>query len=317
MSEKKTMVRVFLPILTGIAILGSIFLGIYDLRISESFVSMTTSSPFLTAYANFFDRTLFDGDRFGGQDISYILILITLAIYLVSYIPKIQDKLISSRKYSGFMLAVILALAIINRGFKVLFARARPGVVTDDPSMYSHMWIFGKLSFTEALNHGSFTSGHTNVAIFLVVLAFISLRTKKKGIIIPTFILTIGYAILMALGRVFEGDHFLSDGFWSILIGILIAAWIYYGILKIPEQEAGNVLPYTKCEEFRWGILFATCFTAVIAGAISLRYMFLHFLWYQPIILICSPMIAFFTWKRMKKILKVYQLPTQIRSELH
>ncbi|UYP46581.1 hypothetical protein NEF87_002866 [Candidatus Lokiarchaeum ossiferum] len=305
MSEKKTMVRVFLPILTGIAILGSIFLGIYDLRISESFVSMTASSPFLSAYANFFDRTLFDGDRFGGQDFSYILILLSLGVYLVSYIPKMQDKLISSRKYSGFMLAVILVLAIINRGFKVLFARARPGVVADDPSMYSHMWIFGKLSFTEALSHGSFTSGHTNVAIFLVVIAFISLGTKRKGIIVPVFILTIGYAILMALGRVFEGDHFLSDGFWSIIIGILIAAWIYYGVLNIPEQEADNVPTYAKFEEFQWGILFAICFTALIAGLISIRYMFLHFLWYQPIILICSPMMAIFAWKRMKKILYI------------
>ncbi len=301
--QNRTFQIVLLSLYGGIALIGSILMGIFDQQISASFIEMCDTSPFLTNFAHFFDRSLFDGDGFGGQDPGYLLIILALFIYILSYSPKIGEKLVPSRKYSGFMLAAILVMTAVNRGFKALFARARPGVVEDDPSLYSHMWTFGNLSFIDGIKKGSFTSGHTSVAIFVVVLAFVVIGTRKKTVIIPSFIITIGYGILMALGRVFEGDHFLSDGFWSIWIGLLVMTWIYFKVLKIPEQEAGTIQNYEKFEEFRWGILFFLFFVAIVAAIMSLRYMFINFLWYQPIILVCSPVFAYGTFKRAKKIL--------------
>ena len=82
-------------------------------------------------------------------------------------------------------------------------------------------------------------------------------------------------------------------------------AWIYFKVLKIPEQEAGTIKNYEKFEEFRWGILFFLFFVAILAAIISLRYMFINFLWYQPIILVCSPVFAYVMFKRAKKVLMV------------
>ncbi|WP_457559231.1 phosphatase PAP2 family protein [Candidatus Harpocratesius sp.] len=279
----------------AIAFIGSIIIGIFDQKISNSFITLRKSSEILTNFAHFFDRSFFSGDGFGGQDPSYFIIILSFLAYCISFIPKIGKILIPFRKYFKYMIATILALTVINRGFKVLFARARPGIVAEEQSLYSSMWTFGKLSFIEALKKGSFTSGHTSVAVLLVSFGFISTCTKKRGIVIFTFCITLIYSILMALARVFEGDHYLSDGFWAILIGIPIIGWIYYRVFQIPAQEAGAHKIYTHAEELVWGILFVVFFASIIACIISIRYIFIEFHWYFLIIVPCSILLAILT----------------------
>ena len=295
--------KIFLLTFVFAGILISLMLIPYDFDAVILFMQIAQDSPFFHSFAAFMDQTIFDGNPFGGQDPSFLLFLGALIGYFLTYIPAMPEKFRKLRLYFGFVIAVSLSLTIISRGFKALFARVRPSGVLEYPLLYSPMWWFGHYSFDDALSKGSFISGHTTMAVVMMSLGFISLRSKKRWVTICSFVATGSWALLMAAGRVFEGKHFPSDTIWAIWIGVLVIIWIYYAVLKIPDQEEGEFSLHGTMAELRWTVLFLVFSVFVFGTIISLRYIFIGFIWYLPIMAIGFPIAAIFIWKRMQYIL--------------
>lgn len=286
------------------AIIISLILVPLDLNIVIYWSEQSISGSFLDKITFFMNRSMFDGDGFGGQDVTYIIQIISLILYPISFINPLREKMKSIRMYTGFMIAVGLSQTIVVRGFKAVFARVRPYQVVEDLSLYSPMWTFGKYSLDDAISKGSFFSGHTTTAIFLIVFAFIMIKTHKPWKIIVSFFISIIWAILMGFSRIVDVKHYPSDVFWAIIICIPITAWIYFQVFKIPQQEKGIHQKFEKSEEFRWSLLFTIAGILVSIEIISFRYMFINFIWYQPILVAVCPVIIYFMIKRMQFLIK-------------
>ena len=302
--EKKKSIIIFSTLYILSAIIISIILAPIDLEIVIFWSEQNISGSFLDKITFFMNRSMFDGDGFGGQDVSYIFMIMSLIVYPISFIKPIKERMESMRMYSGFMIAVGLSQTIVVRSFKAIFARVRPYKVVEDLSLYSPMWTFGKYSLDDAISKGSFFSGHTTTAMFLIVFAFIMIKTHKPWKIVIFFLISLIWAILMGFSRIVDVKHYPSDVFWAIIICIPIAMWIYYDVLNIPKRESGELEFYEKGEEFRWSFLFVIVSVLFTTAIIAFRYTFINFLWYQPILTVICPIIGYLLIKRMKSITK-------------
>ncbi|MHA1518560.1 MAG: phosphatase PAP2 family protein [Promethearchaeota archaeon] len=306
--DKKESKKTFLLLLMLIFISfgGTLIIALYDREISAFFVNLGETNTFIYNISVFFDRSLFDGDGWGGQDLSFILTLIVLVLYFIAYIPVLGEslKLKPHRKYLGFFISCGLLLTIINRGLKALVARVRPYDVVEDSSLYTPIWKIGNYSFADGLSEGSFTSGHTNAAVFLIIIAFILIKTHKTWLISLGFVLTIGYSILMAISRVVLEKHYLTDGLYAIIIGIAIIGLMYFFLFDIPAQESGEKEVYSKMEDFRFGVLSSLSATTIFAILVCMKLFLSNFLWWYIVVIIIGPIVAYFIQKRIKFILK-------------
>ena len=302
--EKKNQLIILSTLYILSAIIISIILLPLDLEIVIFWSEQNISGSFLDKITFFMNRSMFDGDGFGGQDVTYIIQISCFILYPISFINPLREKMKSIRMYTGFMIAVGLSQTIVVRAFKAIFARVRPYKVVEDLSLYSHMWTFGKYSVDDAISKGSFFSGHTTTAIFLIVFAFLMIRTHKPWKIITSFLISIIWALFMGFSRIVDVKHYPSDVFWAIIICIPLTAWLYFDVFNIPKRESGELEIYTKGEEFRWSLVFILVILLFSASIIAFRYMFLNFIWYQPILTLVCPIIGYFLIKRMKSITK-------------
>jgi len=301
--EKKKYIILLISLYTLIAIIISIILAPIELNIIIFWSEQNISGSFLDKITFFMNRSMFDGDGFGGQDVSYIFIIISLIVYPLSFIKPIKERMKTLRMYSGFLIAVGLSTTIIGRAFKAIFARVRPYQVVGDLSLYSPMWTFGNYSIDDAISKGSFISGHTMTAIYLIAFAFFMIKTHKPWKTIISFLISIAWAILMGFSRVVDVKHYPSDVFWSIIIGIAMVTWLYFVVFNIPKRESGESELYEKGEEFRWSLLFVIVTVLFTIAIISFRYIFIDIIMYQPIFVVFSLLIGYFLIKRMKKII--------------
>jgi membrane-associated phospholipid phosphatase len=245
------------------------------------------------------DQSLFSGEAFGGQDFFYGLMVPVVLIYLLSYHPKLEKKLLPYRKYCGFIIVVALAVTVgASRVGKALFARARPGDVFRGEYQFSHMLMFGTYEIDEAFSHGSFPSGHTFTAMGLLVIPFILIRTRKNWLITLTFILAILFGIAMGVGRVMAGAHFPGDTAWAIIFSTILTSWIYFKVLKIPEQEGGVFVYTKKFAELRIGLNLVYIEFAIGIIIIAIRYTIIDFMWYWPLAIVLGAVLTkIFLWR--------------------
>ena len=302
--EKKNYLILFISLYILNAIIISIILAPIELNIIIFWSEQNISGSFLDKITFFMNRSMFDGDGFGGQDVSFIFMILSLIVYPISFIKPIKERMKTLRMYSGFLIAVGLSQTIIGRAFKAIFARVRPYQVVGDLSLYSPMWTFGNYSIDDAISKGSFISGHTMTAIYLMALAFFMLKTQKPWKIILTFLLSFVWTILMGFSRVVDVKHYPSDVFWSMIIGFAILMWLYYSVFNIPKRESGELGIYGKGEEFLWSLLFIIVTLLFTISIIACRYMFINFLWFQPVLIVICPIVGYFLIKGMKRIIK-------------
>ncbi len=299
-----------------IAVYFSVYFWDRDYSIAKYWVEQKTK-PF---YGIFMNRTIFDGEGFGGQDFSNIAIGMALFLYILSFNRRFQERLFFTRKYTGFMLGVALIETLnLSRLLRGFFGRARPYHVMEGKEIFTHMLTFGPYNADEALNHGSFPSGHTFSAMFLLTLAFISLRTKKPFFIIPMFLLSISYGIAMGAGRVMFGAHYPGDVLWSIVFSIPVTAWLYFKGFQIPDQEKGVLkINYTPSEErgiiyihlvnltksiweIYYSILFICLSISVFICFSAIKYTFLDFKYYWPFISICGIVLSITFYSKLSR----------------
>jgi membrane-associated phospholipid phosphatase len=319
METKKQKISLITIVICLIYLFLAIYFSIYfwdrDYDIAKYWVEQKTK-PF---YAVFMNRTIFDGEGFGGQDFSNITIAIALFLYLLSFSRRFQEKLLSTRKYTGFMLGVALIETLnISRLLRGFFCRARPYHVMEGKEIFTHLLTFGPYNFDEALNHGSFPSGHTFSAMFLLSLAFISLRTKKIFFILPVFLITISYGIAMGAGRVMFGAHYPGDVLWSILFSIPVTGWLYFKTFQIPDQEKGlfkiNYTPsegrsiinkITDLKRYLWELYYSLLFIFFSISIFTLfsgiKYTFLDFNYYWLLISLLGTGLSLLFYSKLSR----------------
>jgi len=125
------------------------------------------------------------------------------------------------KKAIGFLLTFLLLGPglITNVFFKEYSGRVRP----------VHTEVFGgEKAFTPyySLNGAcqtncSFISGHAAAGFFFLAFGYV-MRSRK------VFFLALGFGVLMALTRVVQGGHFLSDVAFAFIVNFIVLKVLYY-----------------------------------------------------------------------------------------
>lgn len=135
--------------------------------------------------------------------------IIWIVLGLILLIPK------KTRKCGIMVLAALLVMLVVNNIIlKNLIARPRPCAT------YPELVELVKIPHSY-----SFPSGHTVSAMAVAFTIF--LQHRKFGIV------TLVFAFLMGLSRLYVGVHFPTDVFGGIIVGALIALAVYYAEKRI------------------------------------------------------------------------------------
>ncbi len=282
----------------------SILFWLFDLDLVIYWRAQAQANPGLYSFGKFIDQSMFEGDGFGGQDITYLFLIPCVLLYFLSFIKPLEEKLGKTRLYTGFVFASAVVLALVNRAFKMFFGRVRPNEAIENPALYSRIFEWGQYSLSKALSSGSFTSGHTTTAAILIVFAFILIKTRNAGVILLGFVVTIGWTIVMGFGRVVYGAHYPGDTLWALVVSLILIAILYFNIFKIPQQESSEFRPKAKAYAFTWTLASSLFIIACSMIAVGIKYTILEFQWYWPLLsIVCIP-ISYLLWKLMNKILR-------------
>ncbi len=135
--------------------------------------------------------------------------IIWIVLGLILLIPK------KTRKCGIMVLAALLVMLVVNNIIlKNLIARPRPCAT------YPELVELVKIPHSY-----SFPSGHTVSAMAVAFTIF--LQHRKFGLV------TLVFAFLMGLSRLYVGVHFPTDVFGGIIVGALIALAVYYAEKRI------------------------------------------------------------------------------------
>ena len=282
------------------------------------FVQNATTIFVDPTFANFMNESYFNfnGDGFGGQDLSYILFIFALIIYLITLKPKDEEKHILTRIRSGFIIVSSIVLFVFNRVIATFFARVNPKEALYNTHLYTSMLKFGNYSIPDAILKGCFTSGFTTLATIIITLAFISLTSSNKLKIVLNFIIFSSWGIIMGITRVVSGENYPTDVLWGYISGALLVIWIYFRLLRVPDQESGKFEIYSKYGELRWGISFIFYGLCVGIVLIGIKFAVLNFEWYHPIMIILATILAVLANNNLNTILYGPIIPDETEKTL-
>lgn len=149
----------------------------------------------------------------------------------ITYIVLILVGLFVRFRYSILFFATGFFATVLSFSAKWVFGHDRPSVflkkqaLIDQISLVEGVHLYGGPT--------SFPSGHTLSAFAIFgLLAFIVPR--KRGIAVLLF----GIALLVAVSRIYLVQHFLKDVYLGSILGILLAAAMYYVHLIIPRNKS-------------------------------------------------------------------------------
>lgn len=145
--------------------------------------------------------------------------VLLVALWLVNRFTKWQTLRLSGRQ----LLFVLLLLAlgpglIVNTTLKENWGRARPV----DLEQFGGDRQFSPAFLPSDQGGGSFSSGHAAGAFFWVVVA--SLASRRRGWWMG---LALAYGLLVSLGRMAAGAHFLSDVVVSFFVVVIVGLMLH------------------------------------------------------------------------------------------
>jgi membrane-associated phospholipid phosphatase len=294
-----------------------------DLLISRYLVSQAAKQNYLHTFADFMDRSLFNGESFGGQDISYFLVSPFFVFYLLCMFSSgLRNKFRDTDFYknSGFIFSCSLVLFIVCRSLKTFFRRVRPddlGKVVDNVVQdYSGMWMVGSQKLSVAVSKGSFISGHTTTAAVIIALAYLVYSSKRPWISRLTVIVSVFWAVLLGLGRVYSGDHYPSDIFWSVVVSFVLIKWIYKDVLKLDLQKKGLFVIEREKGELFWSLYFVLFSLSLLFTTLAIESFVVHHQWLGLLALFPGVTAARFSYRKMRVTIKEYASGRQIPGEV-
>lgn len=176
--------------------------------------SITTAVHKLYELAGGFFTPFFEGVSFFGKG-GICLILLSLVLMFL-------------RPTRRFGTAMCLGLAIgaifTNLVLKVYIARPRP--YADEASIFHQFWL---LVGQNVESDKSFPSGHTTAAFDCMTPVFLLGNKRLKA-------LSLTFALLMGLARIYLCVHFPSDVLGGMIVGIIAGCLAVLIAKKLPEK---------------------------------------------------------------------------------
>ena len=118
----------------------------------------------------------------------------------------------------------------------------------------------------------SFPCGHCTVG-FLYGAGWWIWRRRRPRLAAASLALGLSLGLVLGVGRMAAGAHFLSDIIWSALLAFAVLHILYYYVLHVPQAEArGGAEPRAAAPGLTWRTLSAVA--ALIAGAVVLAALF-------------------------------------------
>ena len=147
----------------------------------------------------------------------------------ITYAVLVIAALFVRVRYSILFLATGFFAALLSFVAKWIFGHDRPSVFLQKQA------LLDQISLVEGVRlYGgptSFPSGHTLSAFAIFgLLAFLLPRKRLTG---P---LLFALALLVAVSRIYLVQHFLKDVYLGAIMGVLLAAALYYLHLQFPEH---------------------------------------------------------------------------------
>lgn len=166
--------------------------------------------------------------------------LFALASITILILALFQARFAKLKIYALFsFLSLVVGPGIIVNGiFKDNWGRPRPRQIKEFGGNKDFIKVGAK---RERLNGKSFPCGHSSVGFLFFIFWFIFKRHRSLLATISLFF-TFTIGILMGIGRMAAGGHFLSDVIWSAIIPFLVSWFLYYFVLKIPYKEDHKLL---------------------------------------------------------------------------
>jgi len=163
---------------------------------------------------------IFNSAYYIGQPLIIVLLLLLVVQYGFKkevFSLKRKDILYIS------LVALIGVVLIVNIIFKDSWDRARPYTIKE---------FGGTKEFTPAFiisnqceDNCSFTCGHASFGYFFLAFWFVY---KKRWL----FYFAITYGTILGLGRIIQGNHFLSDVVFSFVFIYIVAYFLHYIMYK-------------------------------------------------------------------------------------
>ncbi|SDB23234.1 PAP2 superfamily protein [Desulfonatronum thiosulfatophilum] len=281
-------------LLAGILLSFPLYHG--DLAAVGWAVEVARDSPWITWWTDVSDRSLFQGEPPGAQDVTYVAVIAVLVIYIVSLAPRLTQGWAEIRLWAGYYLCCMLCFLVVNRGLKAFFARVRPGDVLRGDHIFSPMWLLGHYDLPEALSKGSFTSGHTTTAMFLLPVFFIFLHSAYRSFAGPVFVLAVAWGASLGAGRVFSGSHYPGDVLWAMIVCLWICAFTSTHLFSLHRRHGSPASPWLW--ELRITIFAAFALLGLFLVLIGMKEMIFYGAWYW---VAATALAAYFAWTCFEK----------------
>lgn len=166
----------------------------------------------------------------------FVALLIIGAITVIIYGFK-QPQLLRSAAFIILTIAIGPGL-LVNMVFKDYWGRPRPRQLEIFGGTSSYL---PPLAIGKTTNGKSFPAGHASVGFSLCGF-WLLWRKRRPRLAAGALFASISLGMLMGLGRMAAGAHFLSDVLWAGFICFFTAIVVYYFILRIPYRETAITL---------------------------------------------------------------------------
>ena len=178
--------------------------------------------------------------KYGGH-VSILLVGFCILIWGLTYK---YDRIV---KYKNVCILIVLTTilgssVLINGILKPYWGRPRPVQI----EQFGGPWEYREFYEPGTPAKGqSFPSGHVSIVTIFLVAAFVRNENKKlavAGVTVGVFL-----TVSMAVCRIAQGGHFVTDTIWSLCIMMLVAMAIQKGILEKKEVWRTRKLSKVTC----------------------------------------------------------------------
>ncbi len=145
-----------------------------------------------------------------GADSTYWLIAFGVLWLFYRFYKKHEDK----AKQAGFMFIAIVTTGLSVNLIKIIFGKARP-ILLKREEIFGFEWFVSP----SAYNYHSFPSGHTTTAFTIATV--LTLMFPRYAV---AFYM---YAVTMAISRVLNWDHYVSDVIAGAMFGTILTLLLY------------------------------------------------------------------------------------------
>jgi membrane-associated phospholipid phosphatase len=235
----------------------------------------------IPALVDIMRRTLFEGDGIGGSDLSILLFLAIVSLYLRSQSAQPGTWLLAWRPVLGYLLVSALAAGLgAVHALKWVLGRARPwSVLGREQLPYSDWYRTGAHFITQGIYRGSFPSGHTAAVFLLMTFVYAycgdpTATASRRAWAWPLGGLVLLYTGGMGIASSMARSHWLSDAIGAAGIVWVLIHLLYFRILRVPEQRAywlrtgrhAALAPYWELRFCGWGFVALLGFMSVALG---------------------------------------------------